>query len=170
MHDIDRLLADLQSLYWWLTAGVFAVLVNLLSGYLKAPIDQWLQKRSAVRRAKLDKHLKETQIWAKFLLQDQRLLHIAETELISLRLKVATFLVLLTGEVAVIYAFASAPETIGGKVLAAFLAAALAAQALALLWGAREAELISGRLDYVRHMLEERILGPEPPATEHAAE
>ena len=163
MHDIDRLLSDLQSLHWWLTAGVFTIVVNLFSAYLKAPIDRWLERRSLKRRAGVEREKQETKLWAKFLLQDQRLLHLAETELLSLRIKVVTLAIALTGEFGAIYLVGGEPQSITGKVFATVVGGVILAQALALFWAVREAETEANRLDYVRHLLQERILGPEPP-------
>jgi hypothetical protein len=37
---MDKLLADLASPYFWLTAGLFALIVNIASSYLKTPMDR----------------------------------------------------------------------------------------------------------------------------------
>ena len=56
MDTSAKLISDFASPYWWVTVVVVGLLINLVSAYLKNPIDQffskssqWWRKRSAAR-------------------------------------------------------------------------------------------------------------------------
>jgi len=123
MQDANRLLTDLQSPYWWITAVLVAVAVNLLSAYLKLPVDNWLEKRSQKRRQSIETNQKATQVWAKFLLQDARLLHLTETRLITLKLEILGGAAVLALELVLIYYIGEIPTTPKGwiTVILAFI-------------------------------------------------
>ena len=74
MSDFQKLAADVQSPYWWITAVVLALLVNLLSAYLKAPLDRWLSRHSFARRARLERFAAKQLAWAEAALADPRIL------------------------------------------------------------------------------------------------
>ena len=74
MSDFQRLAADVQSPYWWFTAVLLALLVNLLSSYLKEPLDRWFSKRSFARRTRLERIAAKQAAWAEAALADQRIL------------------------------------------------------------------------------------------------
>ena len=42
---MQKFLEDLSSPYFWLTAGFFALLVNIVSSYIKSPMDRAFGKR-----------------------------------------------------------------------------------------------------------------------------
>jgi cytochrome bd-type quinol oxidase subunit 2 len=46
MSNFERFLSDLSSWYWWVSVVVIGLLINLVSSYLKQPLDKWLEKRS----------------------------------------------------------------------------------------------------------------------------
>ena len=160
MRDLERFLTDLQSPYWWLTAVALALGLNLASSYLKPAIDRRLEGRVQRRRAAVERSTSETQLWAKFLLQDDRLLNLAQTRLVVLRVKVLTLAVVLVAEFAATYMFAATVLAFWGWLTMLVIGTAIAVQSLALLWGVQEAESTARRLEYVQQLLQERILGP----------
>ena len=50
MNTTEKIITDLTSVYWWFTAIVVALVINLLSAYAKPWIDRWLETFSVVRR------------------------------------------------------------------------------------------------------------------------
>ena len=50
MIQLDRFLSELPTLYWWLSTFVVGIVINIASAYLKPPIDNWFDQRSAIRR------------------------------------------------------------------------------------------------------------------------
>ena len=77
MNDAERFFADLQSPYWWLTAVVLALIVNIASSYLKPAIDNWEERRTSKRQSIDKRRAVELELWARFLLEDHKLLILA---------------------------------------------------------------------------------------------
>jgi hypothetical protein len=50
MEFIDKFAHDLQSGYWWITVVLVGFVINILSAYLKSPIDRIISSFSSVRR------------------------------------------------------------------------------------------------------------------------
>lgn len=50
--SLDRLWVDIASPYWWVTAVLIGLLVNLASAYLKPVVDRWLTYRSGRQQEK----------------------------------------------------------------------------------------------------------------------
>src|SRR5688572_26623475 len=103
MSDVNRLLSALGSPYWWLTAVVLASRINLVSSCLKPVIDRWLDLRSKRRKAAFERDVAQTRLWAKFLLQDGRLLDLEETRLIVGWIKALVFATLLAADLVGLY-------------------------------------------------------------------
>ena len=142
-----------------MTAVVLALGLNLASSYLKPVIDRLLERRAQRRRAAVERNTNETQLWAKFLLQEDRLLNLAQTRLVVLRIKVLTLGVVLVAEFAATYMFATTVLAYGGWLTMLAVGTAISVQSLALLWGIQEAESTARRLEYVQQLLQEQILG-----------
>ena len=166
MHDAERLLTDLQSPYWWTTAVALAIAVNILSSYLKNPIDRWLAHRSQRRLDKIEKTGAETKIWAKFLLQDPRLLQISLAKLTSLELERILESGLLAVEAVCIYVFASNPTTPTGWILAILIGIVVVFQSIWLNVLSREIKWLKLRHEAVEHWLQEKALCPTNPHIE----
>ena len=55
MSNLDKFFSDVSSGYWWTTAVLVSVLINLASAYLKPTLDRWYEKyveTAQVKRAK----------------------------------------------------------------------------------------------------------------------
>ena len=168
MQDFQRFEQDLGSPYWWFTAVVLAIGVNLISSYVKPVMDRWLAVRSKRRTAAIQREAQETHLWAKFLLQDSRLLHLTETQLITLRIKMLSLGIAVLAESAALSIFW---ELILAVVSWPFLiaaAASVAVQLLVLFWSVTDAFAVARRLEYVQALLQERILNPFQAAVEPA--
>ena len=53
---VDKFLTDVSTAYWWITAVLVGLVINLASAYMKAPIDRvaaWLSGRWRARTAAL---------------------------------------------------------------------------------------------------------------------
>jgi cytochrome c-type biogenesis protein CcmH/NrfG len=50
MNQLDRLISDVTSWYWWLSIVLVGLAINLVSAYLKPLLDAYLDRRSASRR------------------------------------------------------------------------------------------------------------------------
>ena len=50
MDSISRFANDLSSWYWWLSVVFVGLAINLVSSYVKPPLDKWLDGRSSRRR------------------------------------------------------------------------------------------------------------------------
>jgi hypothetical protein len=160
MQDAERLLADLQSPYWWLTAVVLALAVNLASSYLKPVIDGWHARQSNKRRATEERELAKTQLWARFLLQDERLLLLATSRLQSLKIESLAISAVLAAEIAWLYFIQVRPTSVSGWVaLLAFLLV-VAIQALELLWHRRDIVKATRELATVERILQDQVLQP----------
>lgn len=51
VDNLAKLVADLTSWYWWVTIVAVGILINIISAYLKSPLDRYFQAGSARRRA-----------------------------------------------------------------------------------------------------------------------
>lgn len=96
VDNLSKLITDLSSWYWWLTAVVFALLVNIASAYLKPLIDSWWGRRSETKRALNDK---AQAVWMKRVqrLCDDPTLMILEAHEESRSLSTAVVMILAIG-------------------------------------------------------------------------
>lgn len=46
MDSIEKLVSDFSSWYWWVSVVIVGMVINLLSAYLKQPLDRWWERRS----------------------------------------------------------------------------------------------------------------------------
>lgn len=56
MDNLQKILADISSWYWWVSVVGVGLIINLASAYLKVPLDRWLSTIStrAARRRELN--------------------------------------------------------------------------------------------------------------------
>jgi|LFEF01.1.fsa_nt_gb hypothetical protein len=52
MESLSRFGTELASWYWWLSVVLVGIAINLVSAYLKPPVDSWLARNSTKRRAR----------------------------------------------------------------------------------------------------------------------
>lgn len=166
MQDLERLITDLQSPYWWATAVLLAVAVNVLSAYIKTPIDRLLTKRSQKRLAEMERASAETKLWAKYLLQDAKLLQLSLARLTSLQIEHSGQCALLIAEAVCIYAFGTFPTSVKGVVLAILVGVVMFLQLVWLSLVSREIARMKRQHEAVEHWLQERVLGPGAQASE----
>lgn len=74
MSDLNRFLADIFSVYWWLTVVLVSLATNLASAYLKPPLDNFFLKHSDRRRRKIIAENDNLETEAGILLKDSDLL------------------------------------------------------------------------------------------------
>jgi hypothetical protein len=71
---VEKFVTDLTSSYWWVSVVVMGIAINLVSSFLKTPIDRFVEKRSKTQREKRQLRNSEIRIKAKLILTDQRML------------------------------------------------------------------------------------------------
>lgn len=95
MNNVDKLLTDLSSGYWWLTVVGVGLLVNLASAYLKPTLDRWYEKRSSLAQARQAKSNADFEIEASILARSNALLVLKCFE--ATRWQLATIMFLSVG-------------------------------------------------------------------------
>ncbi len=81
---MEKILADIGSLYWWVSVVVVGIAINLISSFLKTPIDQFVEKWSITQREKRQLRNTEIGIKANLILADPRMLTLTCFEQIRL--------------------------------------------------------------------------------------
>ena len=158
MNDAERFFADLQSPYWWLTAVVLALIVNIASSYLKPAIDNWEERRTSKRQSIDKRRAVELELWARFLLEDHKLLILATSRLQTLKIELLTISCFLLVELAWLYFAQDRPTSAFGWIaLIAFLIL-VAMNAMEILWHKQDIQKATHELKAVQRLLQERVL------------
>ena len=85
------MVSDLLSWYWWFTAVFLALVVNLLSAYLKPYLDSWLEGRNSARRLKAEAARQNEAVEASVIASDARLMLAAGFEELRNRVQCVLF-------------------------------------------------------------------------------
>ena len=158
MNDAERFLADLQSPYWWLTAVVLALVVNIASSYLKPVIDNWRERRTSKCQSIDERNAVKLELWARFLLEDDKLLILRTSRLQSLKIELLTISCILVAELAWLYFVQVRPTSASGWIaLVAFLVL-VAMHAIEILWHKQDIQKTSNELKTVQRLLQDRVL------------
>ena len=158
MNDAERLLSDLQSPHWWLTAVVLALVVNLASSYLKPIIDEWRDRRALRCQSLAERNATRTELWARFLLEDERLLIMATSRLQTLKIEMFAMSALLLVEAAWLFFYQVRPSSpLGWAGLVSFLVLVVL-QAMEVLWHRQDIRKTNYELTTVQKLLEEQVM------------
>ena len=163
MNDAERFLADLQSPYWWLTAVVLALVVNIASSYLRPAIDSWRERRTSKRQSIEEQNAAKLELWARFLLEDDKLLILRTSRLQSLKIELLTISCILLAELTWLYFVQVRPTSASGWIaLVAFLVL-VAMHAMELLWHKQDIQKATHELKTVQRLLQDRVLNSTRP-------
>ena len=90
METVSRFANDLASWYWWVSVVFVGIAINLLSAYLKTPVDNWWsstsqrrKQRQVTRNEKFDEEVKRIAADATLLILEVQRARTAELKVFS---------------------------------------------------------------------------------------